>query len=129
MDEKILSKFKEKFSFRVTRVLQNPNMKDWTDATHFRVLIKNKTSGKSATFYFSQGRGHTDYSDEHVLFGLLSSLLMDSSFETLEDFKGIYDDEKQAEKVFLAVKKNSMKVKIIGLERFFKSLSQEELGH
>lgn len=124
----VWDKFQDKFSYRVTRMLRNPMMPDWKDATHFRILIKNKKTTRSATFYYSQGLGHKDTSSRYVIMGLFSSLLSDDTYDTIDDMLGLGYDAEDGRIVLKNIMTNKRKVRSVGLGRFFKSLSQEELG-
>lgn len=92
-------------------IAENPNSKDWVDANHYKVKLKN--GSKTMTIYFSQGLGITHEPDvPSVLNCLASDSTCESyTFNEFCDEFGYDSDSIKANETYKACLKNSKKLK------------------
>ena len=98
---------------------ENPNGPDWTDATHYKVVLR--CEGRQLTTYFSMGYAHTN---EPSAADVLDCLASDSSAmgESFEDWcrdLGESPDSRKAERTYNICRKQAEGLKrLLGKERF-----------
>lgn len=128
--------FLEDYSASVERIADRPDelMQD-QQMNHFKVILKNRKTGKSATIYYSMGLGITDLSDENVITGLIGSLFRDVQDSRSQEFKNReeimqylhdelgYTDFAQIARISKALEKTYEQVERIGLEEWIDNLS------
>ena len=92
-------------------IAENPNNKDWVDANHYKVKLKN--GSKSMSLYFSQGLGITHEPDAPSVLNCLRSdaICDDLSFDDFCDRFGYDSDLIRANKIYKACLKNTAKLK------------------
>lgn len=111
--EKTITEFikENKISISSELVPENPNDKDWVDANHYKVKLKN--GSKSMSLYFSQGFGiKHDPDAQSVLDCLRSDAICDDlSFDDFCNEFGYDIDSRKAYKIYKACLKNTIKLK------------------
>ena len=94
---------------------KNPNMDDWKDAHHYKVVLERRNPHRQMTVYFSMGSGHTkEPSAEDVLDCLCSdywTLENGNGFEEWAEELGYDTDSRKAERTYRAVSRQSDKLR------------------
>ena len=99
----------------------NPNNKEWTEANHYRCVLR--MGKKHYTTYFSMGYAHTS---EPTVADVLDCLAMDSegidnsdSFEGWASYYGYDTDSRKAEKTYQVCLKQAEKLEnFLGTENY-----------